>query len=93
MTDFLDISRTESKFKFNNQVYILVEEDYYYGQDQHKAINLYSLDGFFKNFIKNIGCTDSDEIAKKDSKFYLENICNRDQCKKAAVEYLDKLIN
>ena len=85
------IAPTEYKIEHNGAKFILKEQDAgVYGIG--RSVQLYLLEGFEKKHLKSIGWTKSDNhscSSMKDS--CITSITTMDECKKAAVKYIDSL--
>lgn len=96
MAKYTQICGNEYKLQYSSKfgittTFLLIEQRQ--GKNGYgKVMALYYLDGFKREFIKNIGWTKTDDdMPKRDIDFYLQDIVSIQDCLKGAVEYLSKL--
>jgi len=92
---FLKVDQNETRLDYKGYKFLLIEQDrgvYSAG----KAIQLYQLDGVIKKHVKEIGWTKDDNhrgLKKDFEQSYLREISTWEQCKTAAVKYIDSIID
>ncbi len=89
---FTRIDSTETRLDYKGIKFLLKENSRgVYGIGS--AVQLYQMDGLKKEHIKEIGWTKSDNHGgQSKSGAYLPGIVTFDDCKKAAVKYIDSMI-
>lgn len=89
---FTQVSPNEVRIDHKDHKFLLIEQNRgVYGMG--KSISLYHLDGFEKKHLKEVGWTKSDNHNSKGMKEALITVyTNMDDCKKAAVKYIDSLM-
>jgi hypothetical protein len=90
---FTKISETETRLDYRGHKFMLVEQRrgvYSAG----RAIQLYLMEGFDKKHLRELGWTKSDGYCKdKDLKeAYIHRITTLEECKTAALKYIDSVI-
>ena len=92
LPEFNKVSPNEFVFEYKGNKFMLVENDRgVFGIG--KAIQLYQLNGLLKTHIKEVGWTKSDNhnCSGKD-KALITEFTNIEECKFAAVKYIDDLL-
>ncbi len=89
---FTQIDAKEIRLDYKGMKFLLKENSRgVYGIGS--AVQLYQLDGLKKEHIKEIGWTKSDNHGgPSKSESYLSGIVTFEDCKKAAVKYIDSLL-
>ena len=89
---FIQIARNEVKIEYKGNKFALIEKSRgVYGLGS--AIQLYHIDGFDKKHLKEVGWTNSDNHSCKGMRDALINtFTNMEECKKAAIKYIDDLM-
>ena len=89
---FKQIDSRETRLDYKGHKFLLIEQNRgVYGMGS--AIQLYQLNGLKKEHIKEIGWTKSDNHGgPSKGEAYLEGIVTQQDCKKAAVKYIDSII-
>ena len=89
---FNQIAPNEVKIDYKGNRFILIESKRgVYGLGS--AIQLYHMDGFEKKHLKEVGWTSSDNHSCKGMKDSLiTTFTNMNECKKAAIKYIDQLM-
>ena len=87
---FTTVDSSETRLDYKSYKFLLKEQSRgFYGAG--KAIQLFQLDGLKKTHIKEIGWTKSDGTGPRGEAF-LDGIVTLEDCKKAAVKYIDSII-
>ena len=91
---FTKISQNETRIDYKGNKFMLVEQDRgVYGMG--RAIQLYLMKGFEKEHIKEIGWTKGDGFNTSNSDMKdacITRLTTLDECKKAAIKYIDAII-
>ena len=89
---FTQIAPNEVRIDYKGNKFMLIEQNRgVYGMG--KAIQLYHLEGFEKKHLKEVGWTKSDNHnCKGMNDALISTFTNMDECKKAAIKYINQLI-
>jgi hypothetical protein len=90
---FTQVAPNEVRIDYKGHKFMLIEKDRgVYGMG--KAVQLYVLEGFEKKHLKEVAWTKTDNHNPgKDMKnALLTHFATMDECKKAAVKYIDQLM-
>lgn len=89
--EFTQLSNSETKFKYGEYTFILRQQDRgFFGAG--RSVSLYQLNGVKKDFIVGVGWLkpDSQPSFRDD---LIKHIATMDEIKKAAIEYVEKLLS
>jgi hypothetical protein len=87
---FTQISPSETRLDYEGNKFLLVEQSRgVYGAG--RAIQLYLVHGFERKHLKELGWTKSDGSCKGMQDACITRLTNLDECKKAAITYIDNL--
>ena len=89
---FTQVAPNEVRIDYKGHKFLLMEKSRgVYGMG--KAVQLYLLDGFDKKHLKEVAWTQSDNHSGKDMKDALiSHFATMDECKKAAIKYIDSML-
>lgn len=90
--NFVSIAPNQIKFEYKGYKFILEEKSQgVYGIG--KGVLLYQLDGLDKKFIKSVGNTKSDNHGGPKNDSILTGLVTIEDCKPAALKYIDNLLD
>ena len=89
---FTQVAPNEVRIDYKGHKFLLMEKSRgVYGMG--KAVQLYVLDGFDKKHLKEVAWTKTDNHSGKDMKDALiTHFATMDECKKAAIKYIDSML-
>jgi hypothetical protein len=89
---FSTLSPDETKLSYRDNKFLLIEKDRgVYGLG--RSVSLYKLEGFDKKHLVELGWTQTDNHGGPAKSGILRGVVTLEQCKTAALKYIDSLMD